>query len=224
MGIPSIIMSAIGSVMTFGMDLILVGFTTTAVAVFGAYFKLQSFFFMPVFGMNNALVPIIAYNYGARKKARVIKTIKLGIRYAMCFMLVGMLLFELFPQVLLGMFSPSEDMLAIGIPALRKIAVHFPVAAVCIILITTLQALGKAMFSMLVSIGRQLVVLLPAAYILAKVGGLHVVWWSFPIAEAMSLALCTSFFFHVKRTIIDPLDHPVTADLQEVADRESVQC
>ena len=223
-GIPSIIMSAIGSVMTFGMDLILVGFTTTAVAVFGAYFKLQSFFFMPVFGMNNALVPIIAYNYGARKKARVIKTIKLGIRYAMCFMLVGMLLFELFPQVLLGMFSPSEDMLAIGIPALRKIAVHFPVAAVCIILITTLQALGKAMFSMLVSIGRQLVVLLPAAYILAKVGGLHVVWWSFPIAEAMSLALCTSFFLHVKRTIIDPLDHPVTADLQEVADRESVQC
>ena len=223
-GIPSIIMSAIGSVMTFGMDLILVGFTTTAVAVFGAYFKLQSFFFMPVFGMNNALVPIIAYNYGARKKARVIKTIKLGIRYAMCFMLVGMLLFELFPQVLLGMFSPSEDMLAIGIPALRKIAVHFPVAAVCIILITTLQALGKAMFSMLVSIGRQLVVLLPAAYILAKVGGLHVVWWSFPIAEAMSLALCASFFFHVKRTIIDPLDHPVTADLQEVADRESVQC
>ena len=191
-GIPSIIMSAIGSVMTFGM--------------------------------NNALVPIIAYNYGARKKARVIKTIKLGIRYAMCFMLVGMLLFELFPQVLLGMFSPSEDMLAIGIPALRKIAVHFPVAAVCIILITTLQALGKAMFSMLVSIGRQLVVLLPAAYILAKVGGLHVVWWSFPIAEAMSLALCTSFFLHVKRTIIDPLDHPVTADLQEVADRESVQC
>ena len=139
-------------------------------------------------------MPIIAYNYGARKKARVIKTIKLGIRYAMCFMLVGMLLFELFPQVLLGMFSPSEDMLAIGIPALRKIAVHFPVAAVCIILITTLQALGKAMFSMLVSIGRQLVVLLPAAYILAKVGGLHVVWWSFPIAEAMSLALCISFF------------------------------
>ena len=135
-----------------------------------------------------------------------------------------MLLFELFPQVLLGMFSPSEDMLAIGIPALRKIAVHFPVAAVCIILITTLQALGKAFFSMLVSIGRQLVVLLPAAYILAKVGGLYAVWWSFPIAEAVSLVLCTSFFLHVKRTIIDPLDHPVTADLQEVADRESVQC
>lgn len=223
-GIPSIIMSAIGSVMTFGMDLILVSFTTTAVAVFGAYFKLQSFFFMPIFGMNNALVPIIAYNYGARKKKRVIKTIKLGIRYAMCFMLVGMLLFELFPQVLLGLFSPTADMLAIGVPALRKIAVHFPVAAVCIILITTLQALGKAFFSMLVSIGRQLVVLLPAAYILAKVGGLHAVWWSFPIAELMALALCTGFFLRVKRTIIDPLDHPVTADLQKMAEREAVQC
>ena len=223
-GIPSIIMSAIGSVMTFGMDLILVNFTTTAVAVFGAYFKLQSFFFMPILGMNNALVPIIAYNYGARKKDRVIKTIKLGIRYAMCFMLVGMLLFETIPGVLLGMFSPSEDMLAIGIPALRKIAIHFPIAAVCIILMSTLQALGKAFYSMLVAIGRQLVVLLPAAYILAKVGGLYAVWWSFPIAEAVSLALCTSFFLHVKRTIIDPLDHPVTADLQEVADRESVQC
>ena len=213
-GVPSIIMSAIGSVMTFGMDLILVSFTTTAVAVFGAYFKLQSFFFMPVFGMNNALVPIIAYNYGARKKDRVIKAIKLGIRYAMCFMLVGMLLFEIIPGVLLGMFSPSEDMLAIGIPALRKIAILFPIAAVCIILMSTLQALGKAFFSMLVSIGRQLVVLLPAAYILAKVGGLHAVWWSLPIAESMSLALCIGFFLRVKHTIIDPMDHPTTSDLQ----------
>ena len=223
-GIPSIIMSAIGSVMTFGMDLILVNFTTTAVAVFGAYFKLQSFFFMPIFGMNNALVPIIAYNYGARKKARVIKTIKLGIRYAMCFMLVGMLLFETIPNVLLEMFSPSEDMLAIGIPALRKIAIHFPIAAVCIILMSTLQALGKAFYSMLVSIGRQLVVLLPAAYILAKVGGLHAVWWSFPIAEVVSLTLCTLFFLRVKHNIIDPLEHPVASDLQKVAEREAVQC
>ena len=223
-GIPSIIMSAIGSVMTFGMDLILVNFTTTAVAVFGAYFKLQSFFFMPILGMNNALVPIIAYNYGARKKDRVIKTIKLGIRYAMCFMLVGMLLFETIPGVLLGMFSPSEDMLAIGIPALRKIAIHFPIAAVCIILMSTLQALGKAFYSMLVAIGRQLVVLLPAAYILAKVGGLHAVWWSFPIAEVVSLTLCTLFFLRVKHNIIDPLEHPVASDLQKVADRESVQC
>ena len=223
-GIPSIIMSAIGSVMTFGMDLILVNFTTTAVAVFGAYFKLQSFFFMPIFGMNNALVPIIAYNYGARKKARVIKTIQLGIRYAMCFMLVGMLLFETIPNVLLEMFSPSEDMLAIGIPALRKIAIHFPIAAVCIILMSTLQALGKAFYSMLVSIGRQMVVLLPAAYILAKVGGLHAVWWSFPIAEVVSLTLCTLFFLRVKHNIIDPLEHPVASDLQKVAEREAVQC
>lgn len=142
----------------------------------------------------------------------------------MCFMLLGMFLFEVFPNVLLGLFSPSEDMLVIGVPALRKIAVHFPVAAVCIILITTLQALGKAFFSMIVSIGRQLVVLLPAAYILARVGGLHDVWWAFPIAEAMSLALCTGFFLHVKRTIIDPLDQPSTADLRKTAEREAVQC
>ena len=179
---------------------------------------------MPILGMNNALVPIIAYNYGARKKDRVIKTIKLGIRYAMCFMLVGMLLFETIPGVLLGMFSPSEDMLAIGIPALRKIAIHFPIAAVCIILMSTLQALGKAFYSMLVAIGRQLVVLLPAAYILAKVGGLYAVWWSFPIAEVVSLTLCTLFFLRVKHNIIDPLEHPVASDLQKVAEREAVQC
>lgn len=219
-GIPSIIMSAIGSVMTFSMNLILVGFTTTAVAVFGAYFKLQSFFFMPVFGMNNALVPIIAYNYGARKKKRIIRTIKLGIRYAMCSMLLGMLLFELIPHLLLGFFSPSDEMLAIGTVALRTIGVHFPIAAVCIIFITTLQALGKAFFGMLVSIGRQLVVLIPVAYILSKVGGLNAVWWAFPIAELMSLTLCTIFFLRVKRSVIDPLEEPSTADLAKMAEQE----
>lgn len=218
-GIPSIIMSAIGSVMTFSMNLILVSFTTTAVAVFGAYFKLQSFFFMPIFGMNNALVPILAYNYGARKKKRIIRTIKLGIRYAMCAMLLGMLLFELIPHLLLGFFSPSQDMLDIGVIALRTIGVHFPIAAVCIIFITTLQALGKAFFGMLVSIGRQLVVLIPAAYILAKVGGLNAVWWAFPIAELMSLALCTIFFLRVKRSIIDTLEEP--ADLTKITEQES---
>ena len=204
-GIPSIIMSAIGSVMTFSMNQILVGFTKTAVAVFGVYFKLQSFFFMPVFGMNNALVPIIAYNYGARKKKRMMKSIKLGILYAMCFMVTGCLLFECIPGTLLGMFNASADMKAIGIPALRAIGTHFPIAAVCIILITTLQALGFAIYSMLVSIGRQLVVLVPAAFILAQVIGLSAVWWSFLIAEFISLALCLFFFLKVKRKVIDPL-------------------
>lgn len=217
-GIPSIIMSAIGSVMTFCMDLILVSFTTTAVAVFGVYFKLQSFFFMPVFGMNNALVPILAYNYGARKKSRMLKTMKLGICYAMCFMVLGLILFETIPGVLLGFFNASDEMLAVGIPALRTIGIHFPVAAVCIVLITTLQALGKAVYSMFASMGRQLVVLIPSAYILAQVGGLRAVWWSFPIAEAMSALLCTIFFLRVKRQIIDPLDEPVIPEQQKPAE------
>jgi putative MATE family efflux protein len=204
-GIPTIIMQAIGSVMTFTMDMILVSFTKTAVAVFGVYFKLQSFFFMPVFGMNNALVPIIAYNYGARKKQRMVNSIKLGVRYAMIIMVIGCLLFELIPGQLLGLFDASEEMKRIGIIALRAIGTHFPLAAVCIILITTLQALGYAFYSMFVSIGRQLVVLIPAALILARVGGLNAVWWSFLIAEFMSLALCVYYFLRVKRNVIDPL-------------------
>lgn len=206
-GIPSIIMSAIGSVMTFGMDMILVAFSTTAVAVFGAYFKLQSFFFMPVFGMNNALVPILAYNYGARKKSRMIKTTKLGIRYALCVMVVGCILFETIPGVLLGFFSASKQMLDIGVPALRIIGLHFPIAAVSIILITTIQALGHAFYSMLVSIGRQLLVLLPAAYILSRLGGLSEIWWAFLIAELMSVTLSLCFFLRVKRRVIDPLEY-----------------
>lgn len=206
-GIPSIIMAAIGSVMTFCMDLILVAFTTTAVAVFGVYFKLQSFFFMPVFGMNNALVPIMAYNYGARKKSRMMKTMKLGICYAMGFMVVGLILFETIPSVLLGFFSASDQMLSIGIPALRTIGLHFPIAAISIVLITTLQALGHAFYSMLVSMGRQLVVLLPAAFILSRMGGLSAVWWSFLIAELMSVTLSLCFFLRVKRKVIDPLEY-----------------
>ncbi len=204
-GIPSIIMAAIGSVMTFCMDLILVAFSTTAVAVFGVYFKLQSFFFMPVFGMNNALVPIFAYNYGARKRKRMMKTLKLGIGYALCFMIAGFILFETIPGVLLSFFSASDQMLAIGIPALRTIVLHFPLAAVTIVLMSIQQALGHAFNSMLVSMGRQLLVLLPAAYILAKVGGLHAVWWSFVIAEFVAVTLCFLFFLRVKRKVIDPL-------------------
>ena len=204
-GIPTIIMQAISSVMTFTMDMILVSFTKTAVAVFGVYFKLQSFFFMPVFGMNNALVPIIAYNYGARNRKRLMTSMKLGIRYAMIIMLIGCLLFELIPGQLLSLFAADAEMERIGILALREIGIHFPMAAICIILITTLQALGYAFDSMLVSIGRQLVVLIPAAIILARVGGLNAVWWSFLIAEFMSLALCIFFFLRVKRRVIDTL-------------------
>lgn len=205
-GIPSIVMSAIGSLMIFCMNLILGTFTTTAVAVFGVYFKLQSFFFMPVFGMNNALVPILAYNYGARKKKRMIKTLKLGVFYALCLMVAGCILFETIPDVLLSLFSASDQMLEIGVPALRTIGLHFPIAAVSIVLITALQALGYAFYSMWVSMGRQLLVLLPAAYILSKVGGLPAVWWAFVVAEFMSVTLCSIFFLRVKRRVIDPLE------------------
>lgn len=201
-GIPSIIMQSIGSIMTYCMNRILIEFSSTATAVFGVYFKLQSFFFMPVFGLNNGITPIIAYNYGARQRKRMTKTIKLSLFVAFCLTFIGFVLFESIPQVLLGMFSASDDLLKIGIPALRTIGVHYLIAWFCIIAGTVFQALGKAIFSMVVSIMRQLVVLIPAAYLLAKFGGLHMVWWSFPIAEIMSFIVSTAFLIRIWRTII----------------------
>ncbi len=201
-GIPSIIMQSIGSIMTYCMNRILIEFSSTATAVFGVYFKLQSFFFMPVFGLNNGITPIIAYNYGARQRKRMTKTIKLSLFVAFCLTFIGFVLFESIPQVLLGMFSASDDLLKIGIPALRTIGVHYLIAWYCIIVGTVFQALGKAIFSMVVSIMRQLVVLIPAAYLLAKFGGLHMVWWSFPIAEIMSFIVSTAFFIRIWRTVI----------------------
>lgn len=202
MGIPSIIMQSIGSIMTYCMNRILIEFSSTATAVFGVYFKLQSFFFMPVFGLNNGITPIIAYNYGARQRKRMTKTIKLSLFVAFCLTFIGFVLFESIPQVLLGMFSASDDLLKIGIPALRTIGVHYLIAWYCIIAGTVFQALGKAIFSMVVSIMRQLVVLIPAAYLLAKFGGLYMVWWSFPIAEIMSFIVSTAFFIRIWRTVI----------------------
>ena len=204
-GIPSIIMQSISSIMTYSMNLILVQFTVTATAVFGVYFKLQSFFFMPVFGLNNGITPIIAYNYGARHKKRMIQTIKVSMFIAFCFTFVGFLAYELIPETLLGMFSASGDMLAIGIPALRIIGIHYLIAWFCIIAGTVFQALGKAVFSMIVSIMRQLFVLVPAAYILASIGGLHAVWWSFPIAEVISLIISVLFLISINRTVIQKI-------------------
>lgn len=201
-GIPSTIMGSIGSIMYYGMNRLLTGFTDTASAVFGVYFKLQSFFFMPIFGMNNAIVPIMAYNYGAQKRSRMIKCLTTGIKFAICIMCLGTLTFELIPNVLLGFFNASDNMQEIGRLALRIIGIHFPVAAVCIVLGTTFQALGKATYSACISLGRQLVVLLPAAYVLSRVGGLDAIWWAFPIAEGMSLALTLLFFLHIYRNII----------------------
>lgn len=201
-GIPTIIMQSIGSVMTYCMNRILIEFSSTATAVFGVYFKLQSFFFMPVFGLNNGITPIIAYNYGAGQRKRMLKTIKLSMLVAFCLTFIGFLCFEGIPQILLSLFNASDDMLTIGVPALRIIGIHYLIAWFCIVSGTVFQALGKAFFSMIVSIMRQLFVLIPAAYILAKLGGLHVVWWSFPIAEVISLMVFSFFLVRINRTII----------------------
>ena len=191
--------------MTYGMNRILVTFTETATAVFGVYFKLQSFVFMPVFGLNNGMIPIIAYNYGAGKKERVIRTMKLSILYAVSIMLVGLVIMELFPQVLLGFFNASEHMLSIGVPALRIICLSFLFAGFCIVVGSVFQALGNGVYSMIVSIARQLVVLLPAAYLLARLGNVNYVWWAFPIAELMSVTMSTFFLFKIYRNIISKI-------------------
>ena len=196
-GIPSILLASIGSVMTYLMNLILGAFTMTAVAVFGVYFKLNSFIFMPVFGMNNALVPIIAYNYGARNRRRITGTLKRGVIIILCIMSFGTVLFELFPAFLLGLFNASPEMLEIGVPALRIIAIHFPVAAICIIFMSCFQALGMGITSMVVSFVRQLVVLLPVAYLLSLTGVLSSVWWCFPVAEISALILSSFFMINV---------------------------
>lgn len=201
-GIPSIIMQAIGSVMTYGMNRILIAFSSTAVAVFGVYFKLQSFIFMPVFGLNNGMVPIIAYNYGAGKKDRLIKTLKLSIIYAVGLMLLGVIIFQLFPAPLFALFDASEIMLAIGIPALRIISLSFIFAGFCIVCGSLFQALGNGVYSMVVSIARQLLVLLPVAYLLSLSGKVEAVWWAFPIAEIVSLSLTVFFMFRINRKVI----------------------
>ena len=204
-GLPSIAMQCVGSVMTFLMNQILMAFTATAVAVFGVYFKLQSFVFMPIFGMNNGMVPIISYNYGARKPERVKKTIRLAVFYAECIMLVGFCIFQFLPDKLLGLFAASDAMLAIGVPALRIICPHFLLAGAGIVLSSVFQALGNGVFSLTVSICRQLVVLIPAAWLLSRTGEVNMVWWAFIIAEVVSLALSLVFMARINRTVIVPL-------------------
>ena len=197
-GVPSIVMQSIGSVMTFGMNKILFVFTPTATAVFGAYFKIQSFIFMPVFGLNNGMVPIISYNYGAAKPERVWKTVRLTIFTAVSIMFLGFLAFQMFPAMLLALFDASAEMTAIGVPALRTISISFLLAGFCIISGSVCQAVGNPMYSMVVSVCRQLVVLLPVAWLLAQTGRLELVWWSFPIAEIASVTLSAIF---LRRTV-----------------------
>lgn len=204
-GIPSVVMNGIGSVMNFGMNQILQGFNEVATGVFGIYYKLQSLFFMPLFGINNATISILAYNYGARKPKRIVHTLKLATAVAVCIMLVGLAVFQLFPRALLGIFNPTEEFLAIGVKALRILCLPFPVAAICISLGASFQALGKGSYSTVVSLCRQLIVLLPAAYLLSLTGSVDNVWWSFPIAEVMSALVTGLLFAKLYRQKVKPL-------------------
>ncbi len=208
-GVPAMIMQSVGSVMNFGMNQILLTFSETATAVFGVYFKLNSFIFMPVFGMNNAIVPILAYNFGARNKKRMTKTMKLGLLYAFSIMTAGMLIFQFVPHKLLGIFNASENMLAIGVPALRTISLSFVLASVCIILISSFQALGNGHYSLVISVIRQLLVLLPVAYFFSRTGNINLVWWAFPIAEVVALLLSIVYFMRLYRKKIKPLELPL---------------
>ncbi|MDR1916762.1 MAG: MATE family efflux transporter [Synergistaceae bacterium] len=189
-GLPSIMMGSLGSIMIYGLNNILISFTSTAVAVFGVYFKLQSFIFMPVFGLNNGMVPILAYNFGARKKERIISTVKLSIMYATGIMILGMAVFQIFPYKLLELFNATDEMMSIGVPALRIISFHFLFAGFCIVFLSVFQALGNGGESLLVSGSRQLIFLLPIAWLLSLSGNLNVVWWAFPAAECATFILC----------------------------------
>ena len=204
-GVPSIIMNGIGSIMNFGMNQILQGFTETATSVFGIYFKLQSFFFMPLFGINGATISIIAFNYGARKPERIVKTLKLACGAALALMIAGFLAFQFVPDLLLGLFNPSDEFLVIGRSCLRTISWSFPVAAVCISLGASFQALGNGMYSTITSLCRQMLALLPAAYLLSLSGNVNMVWWAFPIAECMSVLCCAVFLVHSYKKIISKI-------------------
>lgn len=207
-GIPSIVMMAIGSMMTFGMNQILQGFKRygeTATGVFGIYFKLQSFVFMPVFGLNNASISILAYNYGARQPKRITETLKKSLLTAMGVMLLGLLAFQTVPGVLLGIFEPSEQFLEIGCAALRIISLSFPLAAVGIALGASFQALGIGIYSTITSLCRQLIVLLPVAFLMSLTGDVNAVWWAFPIAEVVSLLVTLYLYSRVYRKRIKPL-------------------
>ncbi len=204
-GVPSMLMMSIGSVMTFAMNKLLGAFSDTATAVFGVYFKLQSFFFMPVFGLNQGLIPVLAYNYGARKRERIKEALKFSIILAVAIMAVGTALFQIFPEALLRMFDANDNMMEVGVPALRIISLSFCVAGACITMGSIFQAFAKSIYSLFVSVGRQLVVLIPVAWLLSLTGEVTNIWWAFVIAEGASLVLSTFFFRKLYRTTVKTL-------------------
>ncbi len=204
-GVPSIIMQSIGSLTTFGLNNILLMFSSTAATVFGVYFKLQSFVFMPVFGLTNGMIPIVAYNYGAQNKKRIYQTIKLSAAIAVGIMLIGVVIFQTFPQTLLGLFEASDHMLEIGVPALRTISLSFVFAGFCIVSSCVFQALGNGVYSMLLSIARQIVIILPVAFVFAKLFGLNMVWYAYPMAEVFSVIICIFLLKHILKKKVKPL-------------------
>lgn len=204
-GIPSIILQCIGSVASTLMNMLLVSYSSTAVAVLGVQFKLNSFFFFPIFALNNALVPVVAFNYGARHRKRINSAVKTGVAFATIIMVAGALIFIFLPDFLLGLFNASEDMMEMGRTALFITAFHFPLVGYNIILSSSMQAVGDSIYGMINSFMRQIIVLLPAAYLLSHFFGLDAIWWAYPIAEAVSMLLMTFFFVRVYRKKFAPL-------------------
>lgn len=218
-GLPSIVMQSVGSFVVLALNNILIAFTPTATAVFGAYFKLQSFAFMPVFGLNQGMVPIVSYNYGAARPERIKEALRLGLTYAVAIMVVATAIFQLFPGGILALFNPSAEMLRIGVPALRIISLHFLMAGFSVVLGSVFQAFGLGMYSLITSLVRQVVVLLPVAYFLSRAGNLSWVWWAFPIAEVFSVVLCVFFLRRVNSKIIEPL-YAARAEQERQAEAE----
>lgn len=217
-GLPSIVMQSIGSLTSFLLNNILLGFTSTATAVYGVYFNLQSFLFMPLFGMNSGVISIVAYNYGAKYKDRIIRTIKLAFMFVLVLMAIGTLVFQLFPAQLLGLYDASPEMLEIGVPAMRTLSAIFVLAGFCILSSTIFQALGHGVMSLVTSICRQVVILIPAAFLLARLGNVNYVWLAFPIAEVASVALSAIFLVRIFKTVIKPIvprEHPAADTLVE---------
>ena len=212
-GLPSMIMQAIGSVLTLCMNAILATFSETAIAVYGVYFKLQSFIFMPVFGMNNGLMPILGYNFGAKNKDRFIQTYKYGTIIAFIIMSIGCAIFQIFPAGLMGFFNAEGDLLTVGIKCLSTISWCFPIAAICIIMGTCFQSTGHGFYSMIVSVMRQLVVIVPLAYFFSKIWGLMGIWTAFPIAEAVSLTVSVICFIRLYKAEIKPMENKEKSEL-----------
>ena len=204
-GVPSILLQTVASVLIFGLNQILVAFTETATAVYGVFFKLQGFAFLPIIGMNNGMVPIIAYNYGARKPERIIRTIRLAMTTALAIMIVAVIIFQFLPDKLLGIFQASDEMLAIGIPALRTLSWSFLFGGITIVLSSVFQALGRGIQSMLISIFRQLLIVLPLAYLLSKTGDLNLIWWAFPVSDVLALIFAGYLLMRTYRQVIQPL-------------------